>query len=162
MCFMFCTEREVAEEGLSVLGMCSTSRSLSRNMVSSSLSQMFLRSLLMLGVGLISMRKEVGEEEAEDGGVEVDPMEMFGGGRMRGGREGKEEEEEERGDGEGIAVMQVMGESAMVMLAEMRDWVDGCRLMRETLPPSLSLIHTHRQLCSPGSTGSPSAAQVSW
>lgn len=51
-------------------------------------------------------------------------MEMFGRGRVMeawgGGRVGREEEEGEEGGGEeGMAVMQVMGESVMVMLAEM-------------------------------------------
>ena len=124
-------------------------------------------SLPVLGVALIIMRNELGEEEAEEV-VEVEQMEMSGGGRVmvlwggREGREGREGEGEEGGSDEGMALMQVIGESAIVMLvADMQGWSDGLRLTREILPPSLLLLHTHKQLSPPGSTDSPSIAHVS-
>ena len=101
----------------------------------------------------------------EEGEVEL--MEMLGGTVVReasGGwrAEGRDEDVDRVCGEDGTAVMQVMGESAIVILAAMWGWLDGWRLSRVSFPASLSLLHTHRQLTPLGSTQSPSAPQDSY
>ena len=88
----------------------------------------------------------------EDGGWREELRDAEKGeGGGRGGRE------------VGTAVMQLMGESETVMLADaVGQWEEeDCRLISDTLPRSRSLLHTHRQLAPPiGSTDKPSTAHV--
>jgi len=87
-----------------------------------------------------------------------------------GGGWKEELREDEKGEGgggrgmeAGMAVMQLMGDSETVILADTwAEWEEeGCRPIRDTLPQSRSLLHTHRQLAPPtGSTDGPSAAHV--
>ena len=62
---------------------------------------------------------------------------------------------------EGMADIQVIRDSAIVMFAIIWGENEGCRSKRDTWPPNPSLEQTQRQLAALESTGRPSAAHVS-